>query len=120
MSHLSKELKQLRRKKGIGQKQLASYLHCSVGTVSNYESGTHCPDLDTLVKLADFYEVSVDYLLGRTSCPHFADVASQVICGRFTISRLLHLLEHLSEKDRAFLTYGLVLLEKLRSPGQNS
>lgn len=120
MSHFSKTLKMLRCKKGTKQKQLAFYLHCSIGTVSNYESGIHCRDLDTLVRLADFYEVSVDYLLGRTSCPHFADIASQVISGRYTISRLLHLLEHLSEKDRAFLVYELLLLEKLRSPGQNS
>lgn len=120
MSHFSKTLKQLRRKKGTKQKQLAFYLHCTVGTISNYESGTHCPDLDTLVKLADFYEVSVDYLLGRTSCPHFADIASHAISGRYTIGRFLHLLEHLSEKDRAFLVYGLTLLEKLRNPGQNS
>ena len=42
MSHFSETLKQLRHKKGMGQKQLSSYLHCSVGTISNYESGTHC------------------------------------------------------------------------------
>ncbi|MDE6167035.1 MAG: helix-turn-helix domain-containing protein [Acetatifactor sp.] len=120
MSHFSETLKQLRHKKGMGQKQLSSYLHCSVGTISNYESGTHCPDLDTLVKLADFYEVSVDYLLGRTSYPYLSDIASQTISGRYTIDRLLHLLEHLSEKDKAFLAYGLILLEKLRSPGQDS
>ena len=120
MSHFSETLKQLRHKKGMGQKQLSSYLHCSVGTISNYESGTHCPDLDTLVKLADFYEVSVDYLLGRTSYPYLSDIASQTISGRYTIDRLLHLLEHLSEKDKAFFAYGLILREKLRSPGQDS
>ena len=64
MKNLSIALKQLRDKKGIGQKELALYLHCTVGTVSNYESGTHCPDLDTLSRIADFYGVSTDYLLG--------------------------------------------------------
>lgn len=120
MKNFSNTLKQLRNKKGIGQKELAAYLHCSVGTVSNYESGTHCPDLDTLSKLADFYGVSTDYLLGRTRSPRFTDVSSQVISGRYTVGRPLHLLEHLSEKDKAFLVYGFTLLEKLRIPGENS
>ena len=35
-------------------------------TIGNYESGERMPSLDTLVKLADYYEVSADYLLGRT------------------------------------------------------
>ncbi len=62
-------LKQLRTEKGIYQKELADYLHVSIGTVSNYEQCIHSPNLDTLCKLADFYNVSVDYLLGRTDAP---------------------------------------------------
>ena len=119
MKNLSIALKQLRDKKGIGQKELALYLHCTVGTVSNYDSGTHCPDLDTLSRIADFYGVSTDYLLGRTHSPRFTDVSSHVISGRYTVGRLLHLLEHLTEKDKAFLAYGLTLLEKLRIPGES-
>lgn len=60
-------LTELRKEKEIGQKELAVYLNVSVGTVSNYENDVHSPDLSTLCKLADFFGVTTDYLLGRTS-----------------------------------------------------
>ncbi len=56
----------LRREKGIGQKELASHLNLSVGTISNYENNIHSPDLVTLSRLADYYDVTTDYLLNRT------------------------------------------------------
>ena len=56
-------LTELRKEKEIGQKELAVYLNVSVGTVSNYENDVHSPDLSTLCKLADFFGVSVNYLL---------------------------------------------------------
>ena len=59
-------LTELRKEKEIGQKELAVYLNVSVGTVSNYENDVHSPDLSTLCKLADFFGVTTDYLLGRT------------------------------------------------------
>lgn len=62
-------LRQLRTQKGVYQKELADYLNVSIGTISNYEQGIHNPDLDTLCKIADYYEISTDYLLGRTSYP---------------------------------------------------
>jgi len=61
----------LRAEKGIYQKELADYLKVSIGTISNYEQGIHNPDFNTLCGIADFYEVSLDYLLGvefKTKC----------------------------------------------------
>ena len=66
--NLQERLALLRQIKGIRQKELALYLHVTVGTVSNYENGIHQPDLITLCKLADYYEVTTDYLLGRGIC----------------------------------------------------
>lgn len=113
MTELSKKLRWLRSKKGITQKSLARYLHCSPSSVSNYENDVYTPGLDTLVMLADFYEVSVDYLLGRSFYPLPADPQCQVIYGKYTLGRFLCLLDHLSEKDKGFLTYGLRLMERL-------
>lgn len=56
----------LRKEKGIGQKELAAHLNLSVGTISNYENNIHSPDLVTLSRLADYYDVTTDYLLDRT------------------------------------------------------
>lgn len=57
-------LKQLRIAKGIYQKEVAACLKVSIGTISNYEAGIHEPDLETLCRLARFYDVSTDCLLG--------------------------------------------------------
>lgn len=64
---LSKRIKQLRNEKGIYQKELAEYLGVSRPTITQYESGTRKPDPDTLKKIATFFNVSLDYLLGRTN-----------------------------------------------------
>lgn len=68
--HLAEILTSLRQERGIYQKEIAVYLKVSVGTISNYEKGIHQPDLDTLCRLADFFGVSTDYLLGRTTYPY--------------------------------------------------
>lgn len=64
-SRFSQRLSQLRVLSGMYLKEIASYLHVSVGTMSNYENGIHQPNLETLCRLADFYGVTTDYLLGR-------------------------------------------------------
>lgn len=66
---IAEKLRYLRESKGVYQKELASYLKVSIGTISNYETGVHKPDLVTLGKIADFYGVSTDYLLERTFVP---------------------------------------------------
>ena len=63
-------LAKLRKEKGYLQKEIAAYLNVTVATVSNYEKGVHTPDLNTLIKLADFYGVSLDYLVGRDNVPN--------------------------------------------------
>lgn len=58
-------LHELREKRGFTQKELSKRLGLARTTYSGYESGKREPDNETLQKLADFYETSVDYLLGR-------------------------------------------------------
>ena len=52
-------LKQLRKDKGLTQEQLAERFYVSSRTVSRWETGSNMPDLDTLIELADFYEVDI-------------------------------------------------------------
>lgn len=59
-------LKQLRAEKGLAQKDMASFLKIDRTTYVKYESGSSEPNFSTLSKLAEFFDVSVDYLLGRT------------------------------------------------------
>ena len=59
-------IKELRARDRIRQKDLSTLLSVSQATLSNWESGTYDVDLDSLQKLADYFNVSTDYLLGRT------------------------------------------------------
>jgi transcriptional regulator with XRE-family HTH domain len=61
------KLKKLREEKGLKQSELASILGIGRTTLSHYELNNREPDLDILNKIADFFNVSVDFLLGRTS-----------------------------------------------------
>ena len=66
MNVFKDRLKLLRENKKISNKELADALNVDVATISNYESGRRNPKNETLLQLADFFNVSIDYLLGRT------------------------------------------------------
>lgn len=59
-------IKNLREDNDLSQAKLAQKLHISQRTYSHYESGSRKLPLDILIMLADYYDCSVDYLLGRT------------------------------------------------------
>jgi len=59
------KLKLLRNKRGLSQKELTDRLNLNRSTYERYETSTTQPDYDTLKKLADFFNVSTDYLLGH-------------------------------------------------------
>lgn len=80
----------LRAEKGIYQKELADYLKVSIGTISNYEQGIHSPDFDTLCKLADYYDVSIDYMMGRTDIRACTKDLERPLTDNYTIADLLN------------------------------
>ena len=65
MKRLSENLVKLRQERRFSQTYIAGMLGISVRTYQRYETGERLPDLPAAVKLADFYHVSVDFLLGR-------------------------------------------------------
>lgn len=67
-----KNLRGIREDKDIRQKEIATYLNVSQNTYSQYETGVISLTAEVLVKLADYYSVSVDYLLDRTNNPNMA------------------------------------------------
>lgn len=62
-------IRDLREDRDLKQRQLADYLNCSQQVYSNYELGQRDIPTDVLIRLSDFYGVSVDYLLGLTKNP---------------------------------------------------
>lgn len=57
-------LRELREKRRFSQEELAQNLHVSQSTISAYEVGERTPDVDTLIAIADFFAVSLDFLVG--------------------------------------------------------
>ncbi len=66
---LYKRIRDLREDKDLTQAQMGEILSCSQRVYSNYERGDIDIPTTTLLKLADFHQVSVDYILGRTENP---------------------------------------------------
>ena len=60
-------LKKLREDASISQKALADAIGVSQQSVNKYENHNIEPDIETLIRIADFFETSVDYLIGHTS-----------------------------------------------------
>ena len=63
---IGKKIKSLRENSGLEAQKLASELSVGKSTLSNWENDRRTPDTDTLIKIANYFKVSVDYLLGRT------------------------------------------------------
>jgi transcriptional regulator with XRE-family HTH domain len=58
-------IRDLRKQKGITQKELAQSLQLSESTIGMYERNERQPDYNTLIRIADYFNVSTDFLLGR-------------------------------------------------------
>ena len=64
-------LKQIRKAKGISQLKLALDLNMNQNSISRYENEIREADYATLIRIADYFNVSIDYLLERTDNPTF-------------------------------------------------
>lgn len=63
---LSERMKQLRTEKNLSQEKIASELKIGIATYCRYEQGQREPNASVLWRMADYYDVTVDYLLGRS------------------------------------------------------
>jgi len=63
-------LRELRTQKGLTQAELSKALQVSASSIGMYEQGRREPDNETLGRIANFFNVTTDYLLGRTDEPH--------------------------------------------------
>lgn len=116
--NLGELLTMLRKEKGFLQKDVADYLHLTVATVSNYEKNVRMPNLDTLVKLADLYDVSTDYLLQRTTCRSGVRALDRRLSPDFTVGDLVNMTLRLDHSGIRFLRECCGLLY-LRSRVEN-
>lgn len=74
-------LRDLRLNQGLSQKVIADYLGCSTVVYSRYETGSREPSMDTLMRLADYFNVSIDYLTGKSDIPRNGGVVRIPVVG---------------------------------------
>ncbi|MCK8825363.1 helix-turn-helix domain-containing protein [Fuchsiella alkaliacetigena] len=98
-------LKELRKKEELSQRELAKKLNLSGSTIGMYEAGKRKPDSDTLQKIASFFDVSVDYLLGRTNERKSADEIKKDLAAN---PELLELWEEISTRKNLRIMFEKV------------
>lgn len=72
---IGKRLKTVRTEKKITQSEVAAFLGCARTTYTQYETGVSEPDINTINKLADYFDVSSDFLLGRSESTIKSDIS---------------------------------------------
>lgn len=107
---LGERLQQLRKDRDLSQKEIAAHLKFTVSTISNYEQDVHAPDLETLRKLADYYDVSADYLLGRTQYCYSLETLHSKLTPQYSTMHLINTVSNLTEKNMISLLDYLDLL----------
>ena len=69
MVPIAARLKEARKRKNLKQKEVAAHIQMAAHSYQQYEGGKRRPDYETLVAIADYLNVTTDYLLGRTDEP---------------------------------------------------
>lgn len=82
---MKEQLQSLRKKKGLTQEDISGIIGVKLSTYQKYERDAISPPYETLLKLADFYNVSTDYLLGRNA---EEQTALDELAGQFNMSLL--------------------------------
>ncbi len=111
ISTLGGKITYLRKQRNIKQSDFAKQLHVSVSTISNYENNVHQPDIPTLTKIADYFNVSADYLLNRTQYSFPLSYLETQKIDRFSIASFFNSVLQLSESSQTDLIKYLNLLE---------
>lgn len=79
-----------RKSKKVSQKELAQHLNVSRATYQSYENGRNEPSIDTLIKMADFFGVSVDTLIGHDN--HIVDLQTVSKNQKYVIDKIVNVL----------------------------
>lgn len=114
----SDTLKQLRMRKKLSQKRFAQEIYISPSTVSQYETGHTMPSRENLERIAKYFDVSTDYLLGTSPIADLEEKLNQDYCSGVTVSTFVDKCMSVKGKHRETLLDVVEALE-LRSEIQN-
>lgn len=105
-------LAQLRKEKGLNQIGLALKMNISQYMVSAYETGRHQMTEEMLIKMADFFDVSIDYLIGRSDIRYTAEKVTLNSLTE-TETEMLHLFRTLSGNKRERVIGAIIAIESM-------
>lgn len=102
----------LRKTFGFTQKDFAKIINVSDSSLAHYEQGISFPSIDTLIRIADYFHVNVDYLLGRSeNRPEYRKM-NEKLYQDMTIGKMVNIVSSFNPKGKKYLYDSILLLMK--------
>lgn len=107
----SEQLKEIRETNDYSRKDLAAAVNVSTAAISNYENGNREPDIKTLIRISEYLNVSVDYLIGQTDVNVHPNDMKKIYYKDISTGQLLNKLLNLNNTSRRLLVEMLDCIE---------
>lgn len=110
---IAKTLINLRKVNFLTQTDIAHHLHLSSSTISHYEKGITVPPTEIIFRLAEFYDVTTDYILGRcASKTNLNDTYALKLTNKMTIGDAVEIMTKMNDAEREHLAYFIEVIGK--------
>ena len=110
---IAKTLINLREVNFLTQTDIAHHLHLSSSTISHYEKGITVPPTEIIFRLAEFYDVTTDYILGRcASTTNLNDTYALKLTNKMTIGDAVEIMTKMNDAEREHLAYFIEVIGK--------
>lgn len=110
---IAKKLINLREVNFLTQTDIAHHLHLSSSTISHYEKGITVPPTEIIFRLAEFYDVTTDYILGRcASKTNLNDTYALKLTNKMTIGDAVEIMTKMNDAEREHLAYFIEVIGK--------
>lgn len=113
---IAKTLINLREVNFLTQTDIAHHLHLSSSTISHYEKGITVPPTEIIFRLAEFYDVTTDYILGRcASKTNLNDTYALKLTNKMTIGDAVEIMTKINDAEREHLAYFIEVIGKSKN-----
>lgn len=113
---IAKTLINLREVNFLTQTDIAHHLHLSSSTISHYEKGITVPPTEIIFRLAEFYDVTTDYILGRcASKTNLNDTYALKLTNKMTIGDAVEIMTKMNDAEREHLAYFIEVIGKSKN-----
>lgn len=110
---IAKTLINLREVNFLTQTDIVHHLHLSSSTISHYEKGITVPPTEIIFSLAEFYDVTTDYILGRcASKTNLNDTYALKLTNKMTIGDAVEIMTKMNDAEREHLAYFIEVIGK--------